>query len=73
MPKGLSQCIRGSLFFVQSRKCIGEFQQTILGLCVERVKDSTLRGELFCVWMNFKAIIIGNIVNLLKKENRGTL
>lgn len=43
----------------QSRKYISELQQTVRGLGGEPVMDSTTRGKLFRVWMDFKATVMG--------------
>lgn len=43
----------------QSRKYVNELQQTIRGLGGEPVTDSTMRGKLFRVWMDFKATVMG--------------
>lgn len=43
----------------QSRKYVGDLQQTIRGLGGEPVTDSTMRGKLFRVWMDFKATVMG--------------
>lgn len=41
----------------QSRKYVSGLQQTITSLGGEPVTDSTIRGKLFRVWMDFKATI----------------
>ena len=43
----------------QSRKYVSELQQTIRGLGGEPVTDSTTRGKLFRVWMDFKSTLMG--------------
>lgn len=43
----------------QSRKYVSDLQQTIRGLGGEPVTDSTTRGKLFRVWMDFKATLMG--------------
>lgn len=43
----------------QSRKYVSDLQQTIRGLGGEPVSDSTTRGKLFRVWMDFKATVMG--------------
>lgn len=43
----------------QSRKYVSDLQQTIRSLGGEPVTDSTMRGKLFRVWMDFKATLMG--------------
>ncbi|MCY7328980.1 MAG: PA2169 family four-helix-bundle protein [Saprospiraceae bacterium] len=43
----------------QSREYVTHWQQTITSLGGEPVADSTVRGKLFRVWMDFKATLTG--------------
>ena len=43
----------------QSRKYVSYWQQSIRSLGGEPVTDSTVRGKLFRVWMDFKATLAG--------------
>jgi len=43
----------------QSRKYVSHWQQTIRSIGGEAVTDSTMRGKLFRVWMDFKATLTG--------------
>ncbi len=43
----------------QSRKYVSYWQQTIRSMGGEPVTDSTMRGKVFRVWMDFKATLTG--------------
>lgn len=43
----------------QSRNNVNELQQTVRSLGGEAVTDSTVRGKLYRVWMDFKATLTG--------------
>ncbi len=43
----------------QSHKYVSDLQQTIRSVGGEPVTDSTMRGKLFRVWMDFKATLTG--------------